>query len=140
MPLLQLPFLPVESDADSCDHGARCHLRAVLPKPLQAACDEKGFLSDYLHRVPMDEVGVPQYYPKLSRALADLDRRNLIYPINDGLLVHIYPNDRGDRDIYIPIEPNLTVNLNALIPQVEEKLLKWVELIGAAQTEEAKRE
>ncbi len=135
---LQLPFATKE--VNTCDHGSRCSLNSVLPKPLQEACAECDFLSDYLHWVPMDAIGVPEYYPKLSRDMSDMDRLNLIYPIKDGLYVHIYPDDKGERDKYIPIEPHLTVNLEDIIPQVETKLLDYVEKIGAAETEDLKRE
>lgn len=135
---LQLPFATKE--VNTCDHGSRCSLNSVLPKPLQEACAESDFLSDYLHWVPMDEIGVPEYYPKLSRDMLDMDRLNLIYPIKDGLYVHIYPDDKGERDKYIPIEPHLTVNLEEILPQIETKLLDYVEKIGAAETEDLKRE
>jgi flagellar protein FlaI len=43
------------------------------------------------------------------------------------------------RNHYIPIEPHLTIKLGDIIPQVELKLLDWVESIGSAETDEAKR-
>jgi flagellar protein FlaI len=135
---MQLPFQG--KDSSGCDHGARCSLNSVLPKPLQEACAENAFLSDYLHWVPMDEIGVPDYYPKLNRDMTDLERRNLIYPIKEGLFVHIYPDEKGERDKYIPIEPHLTMNLDEIVPQMETKLLDWVTVIGAAETEDEKRE
>src|SRR5713226_7573624 len=113
-----MPFV-TDKDAIGCDHGSRCSLKSVLPKPLQEACDQSDFLSDYLHTIPIGDIGVPTYYPKLSREMGFLERRNLIYPLTAGLFVHIYPNDKGDRDNYIPIEPNLGVNLDEIIPQIE---------------------
>jgi archaeal flagellar protein FlaI len=139
MALMQMPFAPKADGGAKCDHGPGCSLKAVLPKPLRSECDKNVFLSEYLHLVPLDQIGIPKYYAKLSRNLSFLERRNLIYPIDNGLYVHIYPNDRGERDTYIPIEPHLTVNLDKILPRVEEKLLEWVELIGSAQTEEEKR-
>jgi flagellar protein FlaI len=138
--VMQMPFPPREGVAIQCDHGPGCSLNLVLPKPLRAECKKSVYLSEYLHIVPLDEIGVPKYYPKLSRDLAYLERRNLIYPIENGLYVHIYPNETGERDTYIPIEPNLTINLDHLLKRVEEKLLDWVELIGKAETDDAKRE
>lgn len=138
MAQMLLPF-DCESAGD-CDHGPGCSLRSVLPKALQDACDADPFLAEYLHRVPMDLIGVPDYYPVLSRDMADLSQRNLIYPIKEGLFVHLYPDEKGERDKYIPIEPNLTVNLDEIVPQVEFKLLGWVEQIGSAEPGDAKRE
>ena len=34
--------------------------------------------------------------------------------LKNNLFVHIYPNDRGERDTYIPIEPHMTVNLDQI--------------------------
>jgi flagellar protein FlaI len=96
-------------------------------------------LFDYLHWVPMDEIGVPEFYPKLSRDMSSLERRNLIYPIKEGLYVHIYPDPKGERDRYIPIEPHLTCDLGDIVPQMETKLLEFVEKIGAAETSEEKQ-
>jgi flagellar protein FlaI len=140
MAIMQMPFPQREKKENGCDHGPGCSLNLVLPKPLQIQCKKNAFLSDYLHLIPMAEIGVPQYYPKLSRDLTYLERRNLIYPIENGLFVHIYPNDKAERDTYIPIEPHLTINLEHILGEVEEKLLDWVEVIGAAETEDAKRE
>ena len=71
--------------------------------------------------------------------MTDLDKHNLIYPTAEGnLFVHLYPDPHGARDHYIPIEPNLTIDLSAITARVETKLLDWVEDIGAAQNDEQK--
>ncbi len=138
MATLKIPFT-LEKAPSKCDHGARCKLRSVLPKALQEACEQHSFLGDYLHQLPMDTIGVPDYYTKLSRDQSYLERRNLIYPISGDLFIHIYPNDKGERDIYVPIEPHMTVDLETLLPQVESKLLEWVERIGSAETNDEKK-
>ena len=71
---------------------------SLFPKPLRRACAKNGFLAEYLKYVPLDEIGVPDYYPRHSRGLSDLEDRNLIYPIEGGLFVHIYPDETGARD------------------------------------------
>ena len=139
MAITQMPFV-VDLKRINCKHGTKCAMKASLPKSLREACEESDSLHDYLHTVPMDKVGIPEYYPKISRDQSYLERRNLIYPTENGLFVHIYPNDKGDRDVYIPIEPDLTLDLTHIMPQIETKLLDWVELIGAAQTNQEKTE
>lgn len=139
MAATHLPFEATAISKSNCDNGAACSLRGVLPKPLQVACNESAFLSDYLHQVPMDTIGVPEYYPKLSRDLSHLERRNLIYPIRNGLYVHIYPNEKSERDIYVPVEPHLNVNLDTILPDVEKRLLDFVETIGAAEGKQGKQ-
>lgn len=132
MPPLQLPFSP------NGHHPV--DLRSALPKPLYELSAEHEFLAEYLRWLPIDEIGAPEYYPKLSRDMSRMERRNLIYPIGEGLFVHIYPDKKGERDHYIPIEPHLTVDLGDAIPSIETKLLDWVEVIGAAETDEEKRQ
>lgn len=110
-----------------------------LAQPLQDLAREHQFLFEYLQALPLEEIGMPTYVPKLARAMQKLKIRNLIYPTNDGkLFIHIYPNPKDARDIYIPIEPILTVHLNGLVETVEEKLLDLAETIG--QSAEGKRE
>jgi flagellar protein FlaI len=135
--MLQMPF-ELDTQAPPCDHGPQCSLRKTLPKEFMKVCEENAMLADYMHQVPFGKIGVPDYYAKVSRDLSYLDRRNLVYPIDGGLFVHIYPNEKAERDYYVPIEPHLTINLEDLLPQVETKLLDWVEEIGAAETPETK--
>ena len=130
---IELPFV-----IDHSNNGSG--LPSMLPKKLQEACDEYPYLADYMRHVPVDEIGVPDYYPKLSRSLKDLEERNLIYAIKEGLFVHVYPVQSGERDIHIPIEPHTTVNLDGIISEIEIKLLDWTEEIGAAETDEDKQE
>jgi len=135
----QLPF-SYEKLKGTRDHGPDDNLQSVLPKRLWKACEKADFLSDYLHCIPMDEIGVPDYYPKLSRRLTDLEVHNLIYPIQGGLFVHIYPDPTGARDYYIPIEPHLTVDIDEIVEEVELRLIGWAEEIGRAETDEGRKE
>ncbi|MBW2123702.1 MAG: hypothetical protein JRH07_17930, partial [Deltaproteobacteria bacterium] len=136
---IELPFA-IDHSNNGSDPEAGGSRLSRFPKKLRKACDEHPYLADYLHYVPIDEIGVPDYYPKLSRSLKDLEERNLIYATQEGLFVHIYPDPTGERDVYIPIEPHTIVNLDDIVPQVEEGLLDWTEKIGAAETGEEKRE
>lgn len=105
----------------------------MLPQPLQDVAREHSFLFDYLQALPLEEIGIPTYVSKLSRSMGKLKVRNLIYPTKvDNLFIHIYPDPKGARDFYIPIEPVLTVHLNGLVGKVEDKLLGMAETIGNA--------
>jgi archaeal flagellar protein FlaI len=134
----QLPF-PFDKKAAKLNNEGRAKVRARLPKKLQEVCDESSLLFDYICCLPLDQIGVPDFYIKITRDQSYLERRNLIYPIEGGLFVHIYPNEKEERDVYIPIEPHLTIDLEEVLPQVETKLLNFVEAIGAQETDEGKR-
>ena len=107
---------------------------------LRQACDEHPFLEDYLNTLPIDEIGMPDYYPKPSRSLQKLPRWNLIYAIKDGLFVHIYPTTTGERNFHVTIEPDLMLDLDDLLKRVEERLIDYAEDIGSEETEMGKRQ
>src|SRR5690606_631865 len=103
------------------------------------ACQKSPFLALYVANLPMDEIGVPDYYEKPSRGLGQLENPNLIYPIGEGLHVHIYPDPLGARHHHIAVEPISVVNIDQLLPLVEERLVAWAEEIGRIEDKEEKR-
>ncbi|MBN8637304.1 MAG: type II/IV secretion system ATPase subunit, partial [Anaerolineae bacterium] len=115
-------------------------LLPMLTPALREACEGSTFLTGYLQRIPINEIGIPEFYVKPPRSLGNSPRRNLIYPIREGLFVHIYPDALGGRDHYISIEPTVVVPIDHLLPQLEEKLVMWAEEIGRTEDKEAKKE
>ena len=110
---------------------------ADLSPALQEIALAKPHVLHYLQALPVDEIGVPAYYPKLTRKMKKMRVRNLIYPTgHDDVFVHIFPDNKSERDYYIPIEPILTVHLNGAVAKVEAKLLDLAEEIGKAPEEE----
>ena len=132
--------LPFEKQAVECDHGSGCSLNLVLPASLREACAQEDFLYDYLHCVPMGEIGIPEYYPTLSRKLRNLEMRNLIYPIEGDLFVHVYPVATSTRDLYISLEPDVALELEDVMERVEEKLSEVADEIGKAETDEEREQ
>lgn len=65
---------------------------SAFSEELQEAARERVHLADYLRALPIEKIGVPTYHRELSKQLGKAKKRNLIYPIEDGLFVHIYPN------------------------------------------------
>jgi len=97
----------------------------MLPPQLQKVTEASPFLLDYLHMVPIAEVGVPQYYPELSRKLGENKKPNLIYPTqNKNIFIHILADKRDSRNNYIPIEPTLTLNIDDLMLDVEQRCIE----------------
>ena len=130
--------LPFTLDKRSLN-GHTAEFMSQLPDTLREACNESPFLASYVKGLPIDEIGIPEYYPKPSRSLSGLDYRNLIYPIGEGLYVHIYPDVLGARDHHIAIEPTIIVDVEDLIPEVENRLVHWAEEIGRIEDKEEKR-
>ncbi|NIA10028.1 MAG: secretion system protein E [Nitrospiraceae bacterium] len=122
-----LPFEPNAPEA----HGAdlmQCGLYRMLPPNVKKFIntDENRHVLDYIHMLPLDDIGVPTFYPELSRDLKKIKKPNLIYPVGDGVSVHIYPDKTDVRNYYIPIEPTLFVNVDELLIEVEEALIDIV--------------
>jgi len=135
--------LPFGGEGTNHQHGAgaeQCSLQGLLPPALQERTAESPHLLEYLHRVPIAEVGVPEYYPELNRKLGDLKHPNLIYPVPGDLFVHIFPDVEDARDYYISIEPSSVGDLDLILEQLERRLMDYVEALERAETPEAKAE
>jgi flagellar protein FlaI len=129
VPHTVLPFTP-EKKVD------RSTLYQMLPNALQDVVKENAHLLSYLQMVPIDEVGIPQYYIKPPRKLHELKQPNLIYPTTPGNFIHIYPDASDERHTYIPIEPIVGFNLDPLIRQIETRLLDFVDELQNVDTDE----
>jgi flagellar protein FlaI len=114
-------------------------LQAMLPPTFQEAVAQSPFLAAYMQRLPLNTIGIPEYHAKPSRALGNAEYKNFIYPIKDGLFVHLYPDPSGARDHYVSIEPSIVVDTDRLMPRIEEKLVLWAEDIGRLEDAEEKR-
>jgi len=85
--------------------------------------EENYHILDYICRLPTDEIGFPEFYPRILRTMKSIKRPNLIYPAGKGLAVHIYPDKEDVRNYYIPIEPCLFQNLDSKLEEVEKLLI-----------------
>ena len=84
MSVAALPFEVQKGHAHS--GGATiCPVFRLLPEPLQREAENNGFLLDYIHLIPIEEYGVPDFYTELDRKMGDLKDPNLIYAIGGGL-------------------------------------------------------
>jgi flagellar protein FlaI len=133
-----LPF-PCENTIDDHHDGkGSCTVKSLLPKPLQEQAEATPHLMDYLHMVPIADVGVPDYYPEISRKLGEIDHPNLIYPVSDDIFIHIYPDLEDPRNYYIAVEPPTGMDMEPLLREVERRLLDYVDILAQAETTEEK--
>ncbi len=136
---MALPFAEERVEEEACG-GSHCTLRGLLSDELQERAEAAPHLMEYLHLVPIKDVGVPDYYEVADRKLADLERRNLIYRVDDELFVHIYPDPEDARDYYIVIDPAMLEDMRALLDAMDRRLLDYVEELSGAETDEEKAE
>src|SRR3990170_4444723 len=133
---MALPFA-AEGVPEDCT-GSKCTIRSLLPDGLQEVSEQLPHLMQYLHLVPIKDVGVPDYYEGVSRALADVPHRNLIYRVSSEIFIHIYPDPEDARDYYIAIEPAMLEDMQTLLEQMERRLLNYVEDLSTATSDEEK--
>lgn len=129
-----LPFQTAEPDSHA-HAGGTCVLRSLLPPPLAEEADRAPHLMEYLHKVPVADVGVPEYFEKLDRKMGDIEDPNLIYPVGQGVYIHIFPDHSDVRNYYIPIEPSAE-HLDELLEEIEVRLLDYVDELATAETDE----
>lgn len=140
MPQISLPFSETNK-ADRHDKDFfQCSLYRMLPKSAQEASRRCPHLLEYLHMVPADEAGIPQYHTRLARKLQEVNHPHVIYPVTDNVFAHIYPDHHDGRDIYISVEPVLTENLEPLMLELERRLLDMGDNLSAMNTDEEKKE
>ncbi len=124
MSTITLPFSPAH-EITSADNLKETDLYKKLPDEFRKAVDEYPHLLEYLHIFPIEEKGMPEYYPELTRKLGDIKHPNLIYPTaKKGIFVHVLDNPQDYRNSYIPIEPTLVTNVDDLVAEVENRLLE----------------
>ena len=131
-----MPF-PCENVVDDHkDGGGNCALKKLVSKELLERAEAAPHLMDYLHMVPMAVVGVPDFYPEISRKLGEIEHPNLIYPVSENVFVHIYPDVEDPRNYYLAVEPPIGMDLEELLREVERRLLDYVDILAEAQTTE----
>jgi flagellar protein FlaI len=133
-----LPFAAIEGEEGQDCSGSQCSIRSLLPDALQEKAEGAPHLMEYLHLVPIKDVGVPQYFETINRGLSDIENRNLIYRVDDELYVHIYPDPADARDYYIAIEPAMLHDLQPLLERIEHHLLDYVEELSECESDEEK--
>ena len=122
-------LLPFKVEASEHGHNGKisdCPVFRMLPKKLREQSKEKSHLWDYLHLLPVEKIGVPEYHESLTRDLGDLKSPNLIYPVGNGIFIHIYPDSTDARNYYIAIEPGMTDDYSSIMEEVEGHLVDYV--------------
>ena len=124
MPKIKLPFSTQDKvDGHNLEAISR-ELYRLLPPALQEVTESSPQLLEYIQMTPIAELGVPKYYPELSRKLGDVKKPNIIYPTrSDDIFIHVMVDFEDTRNNYIPIEPVMTLNIAPLMLELEKKLL-----------------
>ncbi len=136
--------LPFDQNEQPEQHGqsdmVQCVLFKTLPQNFQKSTQEHPHLLEYLHMLPVEGHGLPEYREILTREDEEIKIPNIIYPVGSGVFTHIYPDVRDARDFYISVEPSLTMDLSDVMSRVEIGLLDFHEALSETETEEEKKQ
>jgi flagellar protein FlaI len=100
--------------------------------------DKNPHLLDYLRMLPVSQTGIPEFCSKLSRNMGDIKKPNLIYPVCRNIFAHILFDSRDARPNYIPVEPTLLLNLESIVPRVEDACIAISDRFPAVDPEKDK--
>lgn len=124
MPRVEIPFeapeVPVTHRAQSCSFCT------ALPEGLREQAMEHEHFARYMHMIPTEEYGFPEYVETLNRSMTDNKTPNYIYPVGKATYAHIFPDPNDARHYYIPIEPVVGRDYQPLVEEVEDRLIDVV--------------
>ena len=104
--------------------------------------EDQEHLRKYINGLPLDTIGLPEYYLILANSLSGLSHRNLIYPISaidvpehfedkriaevaqKRVFVHVFTNLQDVRDNYVIVEPSSGSLIQSLMEQVDQRLME----------------
>ena len=137
--MLLLPFelksCPGECGKECGTRLEKCPIFSNFPENLQAACQENPHLLQYLRILIENNIGIPQYYEKVTRSLKGTKNPNLLYKVGNGVFVHVLTNPEDIRDYYIAVEPSLIDAQENTLDEIELRLAEYVEeLEGVADS------
>jgi flagellar protein FlaI len=139
MPHVRVPF-PHTNETDEEHNEGSCSVCRGLSPELRAEAVKYPHLNRYLHWVPMEEFGVPEYHEKLNRKLGEPDHPNIIYPVGNATFMHIFPDPQDPRNYCIPVEPIIGKDYSELMEKVEDELVDVVHKLKQPSTPEEQRE
>ncbi len=97
------------------------------------------YLREYVDRASRI-YGQPEFYETLSRDMADIEDPNIIYPVHEGIFVHVHRDRETGELLYTVVEPRMEESLKSTYKQVLDKVTELAGYVDKAeQTEEVLR-
>ena len=134
MASIVLPF-PNDKVTEESDDLLNSELFGKLSPELQDCAEKNRHLLEYLHMVPVSQVGVPEYHAELNRKLGETKSPNIIYPAGNNIFIHIMVDFQDSRNHYIQIEPTSTISIDSLLSEVEQNCIRHGDKLDEFDTE-----
>lgn len=128
------PFNVIDATDHECDKES-CELVQQLPTALKEVAFNNSFLLQYLHSLPIAEIGMPAYHEELEKTDGDEESPNVIYKAYfGGTFIHVFADPEGIRDWYIAIEPSVEhPQFPTIMADIEEGLIEYTDELEAAE-------
>jgi flagellar protein FlaI len=125
-------------DEEPCEEPESCEFVQQLPTALKEVVIKSDFLRKYVHRLPVEEIGMPVFREELERSDSDAEKPNFIYPAaKGGTFAHVFPDPKGGRDHYISIEPVIEhPEVRAIMADIELGMLDYTDELEASRGDE----
>ena len=121
------PFTPRELEDHDHKDLENCGIYRLLPDDMKKEVEKNLHLLEYIHILPLDKIGIPKLVPKLDRKKhGEMENPNIIYPADEQIYIHIFPDRNDVRNYYIPIEPTLLTGVEDLLREVEIRLVDYI--------------
>ncbi|GBD13449.1 Type IV secretion system protein PtlH [bacterium HR24] len=140
MPATRLPF-ELKAWQGEGHHEEACPVCRSLTEELREEVAASPHLLRYLHSLPLEEWGMPQFHRRLERKMGETGLPNVLYPIGGGIYVHVLGDPQDARNFYIPIEPVMEpAEMGPLLEALEDRLVDVVTRLPHPQTLEERRQ
>ena len=111
-----------------------------LQGELREQSERHRHLGSYLSSLDMGELGMPVYNSRLSRNMKIEGKKNLLYPLGQGVFAHIYHNADDTRDNYVALEPSKPPDIDTLVEDVERKLMDFIDELRTVKDQDERVE
>ncbi len=105
-----------------------------MPEALREAVEGAQHLFRYLHAIPLEELGLPEYHAELSYELARLPSVNVLYPVGDLVYAHVCSDPNDSYGHYVSVEPGFGMDLEAVLSSTENTLVSSIEDLAQAES------
>ena len=115
-------------------------LMAKLPTDFREQTEQFRHLGAYVSKLPVDDIGIPEYLGFVSRGSDTQQKRNLVYPVGGGVFIHVVHDPEDTRDYYLAVEPSLAPGVETIVDDIDVQLMDYIDELRAAEGAEGRLE
>jgi len=113
-------------------------LLAKLPSDFRDQTEQFRHLGAYVSKLPIDDIGIPEYLGFVSRGSDTQKKRNLLYPVGGGVFIHVVHDPEDTRDYYLAVEPSLAPGVEEIVNDIDVQLMDYIDELRSAEGAEGR--